>query len=316
MAKSRIKIPKELEFKLLYKSARTCCVCKESDRPITIHHLDENPANNVESNLIVLCKICHDEVHTTHKLSKNLTIEHLRDFKEKWEDEIEKKSSSSMLPKNNISQAIWTFINHQKLPYIMKSFGIKYDSYVFNSLKTNGYVDKNGFPITTKIIENSKSHTTIYDYIPWSESHRLHYLYSEVVDKLIVKCNPIELGAIWSKKEITYLVKPGSIIYCLRGFYFKTGEIIEGEEDRLVCARSKGIEIKFMANTRHMFGSSALYDSFVGHKFAATLLLVKNIGEEENNLTINCTPIAMGMGFLSRCYKNPRPLKYGWNKYA
>ena len=32
-------------------------------RNLTRHHIDKNPNNNVRSNIIILCRECHDEVH-------------------------------------------------------------------------------------------------------------------------------------------------------------------------------------------------------------------------------------------------------------
>ena len=43
----RIKIPDHLQKDLLYKSARTCCVCKKENEVI-IHHIDNTPSNNEE----------------------------------------------------------------------------------------------------------------------------------------------------------------------------------------------------------------------------------------------------------------------------
>jgi hypothetical protein len=313
MAKKRIKIPAELEKMTLYKSANTCNVCRDLNKGIQIHHIDQNPSNNILSNLIVLCQDCHDEAHTKHDLSKNLTDDKLSFFKKEWENEIADKASLAMLPSNNLQQAVWTFINHEKVGQIIKSRGIEFDRYLLSLLVANNVVDKYGIPIIPPKNSDS-SHITIYNHYDYGNMHRLHKMYCEAVDSLIINVQPIEIGAIWSKREINAIVKPGSFIFSMRGYYFKTGKIANQEEDRYVYARSKDIEIRWYANTRHMFGTSALYDSFSGHRFAAAFLFVKSISKEDNLLILHCTPISMGAGFIQDTYKTPYKLKYGWNK--
>ncbi len=112
------------------------------------------------------------------------------------------------------------------------------------------------------------------------------------------------------------MINHGDIIFCLKGFYFKTTNIYEKEEDRLVYSHSKGIELRFSINTRHMYGNSSLYNTFTGHRFVACLLLVKNIGSENKKLVLDCTPIALGAGFVPNEYKTPYKLKYGWNTFG
>ncbi|MGL1889007.1 MAG: HNH endonuclease, partial [Reichenbachiella sp.] len=313
MAKQRIKIPSATEKKILYDSARTCNVCKIIRKGIQIHHIDQDPSNNKSENLMVLCQDCHDEAHTKHFMSKNLTAEKLTYFKKEWEKEIAERSAAAMLPNNNLDQAIWTFINHQKIGRILNSHGVKFNQTLKSQLESTDVIDSFGIPILKKVQEK-KTHQTIYDYFEWDESLRLHTMYMDAIDDLIMKVKPLELGAIWSKTEIKAMVKPGSYLFSLRGYYFKTGEITENEEDRIVYARSKNVELRWYANTRHMYGSSALYDSFSGHRFAAALLLVKSLSTEGNLLVIHCTPLAMGAGFIDETYKSPHTLKYGWNR--
>jgi len=56
----RISIPKETERKLLVKSGHKCSVpfCNESNA-ISIHHINGDPSDNKESNLIILCRNHH-----------------------------------------------------------------------------------------------------------------------------------------------------------------------------------------------------------------------------------------------------------------
>ncbi|MBA5983357.1 HNH endonuclease [Pseudomonas sp. MD195_PC81_125] len=315
MTKTRTIIPRALEAILLYKSAKTCCVCRFPRAPIQIHHIDQNPSNNCESNLVVLCTNCHDDAHTTRALSKNLTPARLSQFKLKWEADVLARSSTAMVPSSNLDQAMWTFVNHQRIIPVMNSLGVKFNKAKLDSLISRGVVDKDGIP-TFQLPKKSPAYTdqiiTIYDRFEWDDSMRLHNLYMDAVDKIILKANPIELGAVWTKTDIRSVVQPGSICFCMRGHMFKRGDVINGEENRLVFARSNNIEIQFHAHTRHMYGNSALYDSFVGSRFTASLIHVKDYAVEAGKLIIRATPISMGAGFVPSAYQTPRPLRYGW----
>lgn len=207
---------------------------------------------------------------------------------------------------------MWTFINHQRLPDVMRAKGVKFNSNRLNYLVNKGMLDEDGLLIFD-LPRNESKFSTVYDRFEWDVAMKIHDLYRDAVDQLIIKSNPIELGAIWGRRNIKNLIKVGDICFCLRGFNFSRGEISRGEEDRLVIARSKGIEIRFMANTRHMWGNSAILSNFSGSSFSAVLLLVKNIFVEGKYLIIEGTPLAMGAGFLGTSYKTPHKLKYGWS---
>ena len=82
----RTPISPELAAEVLFRSDRTCCVCRDRNRKVEIHHVDEDPRNNDIGNLIVLCKDCHSDAHTTHAFARNLTAPLLRKYNESWRD--------------------------------------------------------------------------------------------------------------------------------------------------------------------------------------------------------------------------------------
>lgn len=84
MKKERIKIPDDLAAEIMFNSDKTCCVCRNPDRKVQIHHIDSNPVNNKVSNLAVLCNDCHSEAHTNHAFTRNLTPELIKKYNESW----------------------------------------------------------------------------------------------------------------------------------------------------------------------------------------------------------------------------------------
>lgn len=126
MARKRIKIPDKTVMRILYKSAKTCAVCKNKLKSFHIHHIDEDPSNNSEENLILLCTECHDEAHTKHKHSVNLDKRRLFYCKTEWENEVKNKSVRAMITGDVISPINWTYFNFSLIPKNIISYGVDY----------------------------------------------------------------------------------------------------------------------------------------------------------------------------------------------
>lgn len=79
-------IPLETLGKVLYESRMTCCVCRDRNRGVIVHHIHEfsDTRSHDESNLVVLCLDHHGEAHTRRALQMNLTANRLRDLKSRW----------------------------------------------------------------------------------------------------------------------------------------------------------------------------------------------------------------------------------------
>lgn len=302
-------IPQNIQRRVLYKCARVCCVCRERGAPIELHHIDQDRNNNTEDNIVAICRNCHDSAHSTHTMSKNLTSAHLKNSKRRWESEVRERSTLSMLPGNNSSfnQAIWTYINHQRLPFIFKNAGIEFEPRRFEHLMSLGAVDLDGTP---QHLTEPKSHlpyVTVYDYMTHPVAMELHHLYAETLGRFITQQHPIDLEPIWNKTDIKALVFPGTLCFILRAFYFKRLQKIDNVEERRVYRKKGKIKIELMASTRHMFGSSALHDSFSGRRTIAALFFVKSIDKEEDVLVIRGTPLAMGAEFIHCSRNTPYP---------
>lgn len=86
MAKERVPIPKKLAAEVMFASDRTCCVCRLEKNKVQIHHIDENPSNNVFDNLAVICLHCHSDSHTTGAFVRDLTSELIHLYNSSWRD--------------------------------------------------------------------------------------------------------------------------------------------------------------------------------------------------------------------------------------
>ena len=82
--KERAEIPKGIAARVLFLSNRTCCVCRREGKPVQIHHIDENPANNTISNLSVLCFDCHRETQIRGGFDRKLDSEQVILYRDDW----------------------------------------------------------------------------------------------------------------------------------------------------------------------------------------------------------------------------------------
>jgi hypothetical protein len=297
----RNRVPSKLSLRVLYECAYTCCICRNRRRPVQVHHIDKNPRNNVEENLVALCSICHGEAHTKHDLSQNLSAGKIKKYKRRWIADVAKRSSKAMLPSANADQAVWTYINHERLYQFIERAGCQFDQEWFAELKARGVIDSLGMPQPV-VQPSAHKHTwTVYDRLPYYDRHQVHRLHTKTIDEFIRTVHPIDLDEIWRKSLIKSLVSSGTICFCIRAFYFKQEQHYPEEKvaDRLAYAQARGIKVQFRISTRNMFGTSAIADSFSGHKVAAALFAVKSVNQEERKLVIYGTPLALGAGFIN-----------------
>lgn len=85
MTTIRVPIPQDMAARILFEAHLTCCVCRARGRPIQIHHLDGEHSNSLdESNLVVLCLLCHDETMVKGGVGRKLNAEVLEKYKKDW----------------------------------------------------------------------------------------------------------------------------------------------------------------------------------------------------------------------------------------
>lgn len=295
----RTKIPEATKYRVLYKNADRCCVCRGRSRHL--HHIDENPENNRDDNIAVVCHECHDKAHTRHQLSQNLTVRRIRDAKQRWEGEVAQSVTTEILPATLDSMAIWTFVNIEKLPALLRLYDLSYETTELQSLMKLGLVDHIGVP--QPLIQPAKMKgelITLFDRIPFQYGPRLMELYSLAIHDLILRARPVDFRQVRTASQVLALAGPGTLCYALKGFRFSRGTQRNQKEIRRVYTQVGGVTVRFQVDTSYMFGTSALTDSFLGHRQAGVLLLVKSVGRSQGRPEIRCTPIAMGTGFLNR----------------
>lgn len=88
MSPARKPIPARVEDQILFLADHTCCICNTLYKDVQIHHIDGNPANNDQANLIVVCLDCHSRVTGRRGLGRAYTVGELRRYKRNWEAQV------------------------------------------------------------------------------------------------------------------------------------------------------------------------------------------------------------------------------------
>lgn len=82
--KKRAPIPTDVAAQVLFLSDRTCCVCRTKGKPVQIHHVDEDPSNNLASNLSTLCFDCHRETQIRGGFDRKLDADQVILYRNDW----------------------------------------------------------------------------------------------------------------------------------------------------------------------------------------------------------------------------------------
>lgn len=93
--KLRVPIPNGIAAEILFSSDRTCCVCNSRGKQVQIHHIDENPANNVLDNLSVLCFECHDLTMVKGGFGRKLESNQVTLFRNEWINRVKNRKDKA-----------------------------------------------------------------------------------------------------------------------------------------------------------------------------------------------------------------------------
>jgi hypothetical protein len=98
----RVNISDDLAVEILFRHDRACCVCQERGKPVQIHHIDEDPSNNNEENLAVLCLECHDDTQIKGGFGRKLGAAQVTKYRDEWVrriSEIRKRADDMIVQK-------------------------------------------------------------------------------------------------------------------------------------------------------------------------------------------------------------------------
>jgi hypothetical protein len=93
--KIRLPIPDDVAAEILFLSDRTCCVCTIRGKQVQIHHIDENPANNLIDNLAVLCFECHNQTQIKGGFGRKLEEHQIVKYRGDWINRVKERKQKA-----------------------------------------------------------------------------------------------------------------------------------------------------------------------------------------------------------------------------
>ena len=90
-------IPPDVAAKVLFKSDRTCCVCRVKGKAVQIHHIDGDKSNCDINNLAVLCLDCHTATQVSGGFHRKLDAEQIILYRNDWVSLVARERSSALL---------------------------------------------------------------------------------------------------------------------------------------------------------------------------------------------------------------------------
>ncbi|KSC58736.1 HNH endonuclease [Pseudomonas aeruginosa] len=119
-------IPTETLVKTLFANRWVCCVCRNANLPVIVHHIEAwaESHDHSEKNLAVLCSIHHGEAHTVRTLEQNLTVDRLREMKVAWEKKVGRLDTSAIFTSTQLMACQWWYFNHLRIFEISRAHDV------------------------------------------------------------------------------------------------------------------------------------------------------------------------------------------------
>lgn len=121
MAKNRKRIPEDIAADVIFQSDFTCCVCREREKSVQIHHINEDPSHNDFENLVCLCLECHNKSHIKGGVDRKLTSKVIIKFRDEWLKDVKsrrklanEKAVERLVGEVNISEYIDSETEYQQ----------------------------------------------------------------------------------------------------------------------------------------------------------------------------------------------------------
>ena len=299
LKEQRPPIPFDILTKLLYEAKWTCCICRDNTRSIILHHINEwhKSRDHSEENLVVLCLEHHNDAHTKKGLSVSLSKEQIINAKERWTNEVSKKDALTILGLSNNDYGRWDYFNHNRV------FELFLDKRLSNrNYRTTSTVSQLGLinELGTFAIED-KRQSQIYNF---DNGYLLYYYMKELFDDVLRTIPLIDITNKLNRNDIKALIKPGVFIAFQGGFYFKSSKNYLGKNQRRLAYYKKGgIKLEFEFDAYETTCNSAWGSHLKRKRVITPICFVKSVIENDNELTIGLSCLAIGSWFLQHDYR-------------
>ncbi|MFJ4247533.1 HNH endonuclease signature motif containing protein [Pseudomonas sp. NPDC089741] len=285
---TRPPIPKPDLIKVLFANRWLCCVCRDPDKPIVVHHIrpwaqsgDHSPAN-----LAVLCSFHHGEAHTTRDLNMTLSSDRLADFKARWETEVQRLDRHALHKATQSQGCHWWYFNHLRLYELAEERGVTFSrlpGYVENL--EAGTCDKYG-----RAVRNANG-DLMY------ESAGAPYLYfymTQMLRRVLDRCVVRNVSDDLDRGNLSVWIEENDLILLQGRHSFSNHGTATLRSDPVLGKRSvNNVEIRFVFDRNEGTSVSARSEWLSGTLDVACLIQVKRMERVKPKVVITGTVLAI-----------------------
>lgn len=298
----RSAVPYDNLVEVLWANRATCCVCRNFDRAIIIHHIQpwaESHDHGV-ANLAVLCLEHHAQAHRTGTLEQNLSKRQLRDFKRRWEKEVRHLDPRAILDATRVDGHHWWWFNHVRLLEMAEHLEIDLTRLPgFARVLSRGWTDDEG--------QLSARHS-LAPYLYVGGDGIVLYQYMRAVAEAVFAHTAIfNLSDDLNPGFLSRVVRAGDLILIQGRHHFRA----LNRQDRgpgQACAVSRqanGVRVSFTIDKWEAVANSSWSAWLSGTQLAASVTRVAAVERDERLLHLRCTGLAIGsalQGLSTRHY--------------
>lgn len=288
LRKGRPPIPPDVLIKTLYDNRWLCCVCRNAERPIIVHHIkpwadsrDHSPAN-----LAVLCSIHHGEAHSTHALELTLTPERLKAAKAIWELEVSRLDPLAIFKSTQLMSCQWWYFNHLRVFEIAQQVGVDVTQLDgFKRALRHGVCDEDGYLCGQEGIL----------YRHQAQSLALYRYMTEMLKAVMQFACVRNISDDLDRGTLNFLITNGDMVF-IQGAYVFNDTTCESSGADLVRGRRtvNKVEITFIFDRNEATSGSARTTWLLGMQSLGCLLRVNSTRRDiEGVLHIEATVLAI-----------------------
>ncbi len=286
-------IPDDTLSKLLFDNRFQCCICRDPDLPIIVHHIDEwaRSRSHAPENLAVLCLKHHSDAHSKKELAQNLDLKMLTKLKKAWEAEVKRFDSESILEAMRLEYSNWNYINELRVFEIAKKLHVDFSAVRgFSALIAMGVAEPGGLPAPVT------NEDFFYKYEGPKILQRYFYT-SEILNRVISKL-PIVNVSDWLERGILgFALAPGDFVFVQGAHTFSPlTSKKNGRGPGQVCRgyrTANHVEIRFTFDRWEATSSSAKNEWLSGTKNQGSLIHVKDLSRENGKLLVTGTVLGI-----------------------
>lgn len=286
-------IPDDTLSKLLFENRFQCCICRDPDLQIIVHHIDEwaKSRSHAPENLAVLCLKHHSDAHSRKELAQNLDSKTLTKMKEAWESEVKRFDSESILKAMRLEYSNWNYINELRVFEVAKELRIDFRTVRgFSALVAMGVVEPDGVPAPVT------NENLFYKYEGPKILQRYFYT-SEILNHVISEI-PIVNVSDWLERGILgFSLAPGDFVFVQGAHTFSPlTSKTSGRGPGQVCRgyrTANHVEIRFTFDRWEATSSSAKNEWLSGTKNQGSLIHVKDLSRENGKLLVTGTVLGI-----------------------